>query len=71
LTYLFPAGAQRGTTAEITAVVNTGDDIWMAGLRITPDLDTIMYALAGINDTARGWGRAGETERISGELAGL
>ena len=51
-----PDGA-GGTTAELTAIVNTGDDIWLAGLRITPDLDTIMYALAGINDTERGWGR--------------
>ena len=63
-----PDGA-GGTTADITAIVNTGDDIWMDGLRITPDLDTIMYALAGINDTERGWGRRGETERISVELA--
>ncbi len=54
--------------AQLTAVVNTGDDLWLAGLRITPDLDTIMYALAGINDTARGWGRVGDTERVSAEL---
>jgi len=54
--------------AQLTAVVNTGDDLWLAGLRITPDLDTIMYTLAGINDTERGWGRVGETERVSGEL---
>jgi len=54
--------------ASLTAVVNTGDDLWLAGLRITPDLDTIMYTLAGINDTERGWGRVGETERVSGEL---
>ncbi len=57
-----------GTSAELTAIVNTGDDLWLAGLRITPDLDTIMYALAGINDTERGWGRVGETERVAGEL---
>jgi LPPG:FO 2-phospho-L-lactate transferase len=54
--------------ASLTAIVNTGDDLWLAGLRITPDLDTIMYALAGINDTQRGWGRVGDTERVSGEL---
>lgn len=54
---------------ELTAIVNTGDDAWVAGLRITPDLDSIMYALAGVNDTERGWGRAGETERVSAELA--
>ncbi len=53
---------------QITAVVNTGDDAWVAGLRITPDLDSIMYALAGVNDTVRGWGRTGETERVSAEL---
>ena len=55
--------------ARITAVVNTGDDMWLAGLRITPDLDTITYALAGVNDEQRGWGRIGETERVAGELA--
>ena len=54
--------------AELTAVVNTGDDMWLTGLRIAPDLDSIMYTLAGENDEARGWGRIGETERVSGEL---
>ena len=57
-----------GTTAEITAVVNTGDDMWLSGLRIAPDLDSIMYTLAGANDEVRGWGRVGETERVSAEL---
>ena len=55
--------------AELTAIVNTADDLWLAGLRITPDLDTILYTLAGLNDTQRGWGRVGETERVSAELA--
>ena len=54
--------------AEITAIVNTGDDMWLTGLRIAPDLDSIMYTLAGENDEQRGWGRVGETERVSGEL---
>ncbi|MFT4122262.1 MAG: 2-phospho-L-lactate transferase [Microbacteriaceae bacterium] len=54
---------------EITAIVNTGDDAWVAGLRIAPDLDTIMYRLAGVNDEERGWGRAGESERVSAELS--
>ncbi|CAN5487905.1 2-phospho-L-lactate transferase [soil metagenome] len=58
-----------GSTGELTAIVNTGDDLWLAGLRITPDLDTILYTLAGINDTGRGWGRVGETQRVSAELA--
>jgi LPPG:FO 2-phospho-L-lactate transferase len=62
-----PDGA-GGTTHTITAIVNTGDDMWLTGLRITPDLDSIMYTLAGANDEQRGWGRVGETERVSGEL---
>jgi len=55
--------------SEITAVVNTGDDMWLAGLRIAPDLDTITYALAGVNDEERGWGRVGESTRVSEEMA--
>jgi len=62
-----PDGA-GGTTVEITAVVNTGDDMWLTGLRISPDLDSIMYTLAGQNDEERGWGRVGESERVSAEL---
>jgi LPPG:FO 2-phospho-L-lactate transferase len=54
--------------SDLAAVVNTGDDMWLTGLRITPDLDSIMYALAGVNDTERGWGRVGESERVSAEL---
>jgi LPPG:FO 2-phospho-L-lactate transferase len=57
-----------GTTAAITVIVNTGDDLWLAGLRVTPDLDSLMYALGGVNDEARGWGRSGESERVSAEL---
>ena len=52
----------------ITAVVNVGDDMWLTGLRICPDLDSIMYTLAGENDEERGWGRVGESERVSSEL---
>ena len=63
----YPDGA-GGSTASITAVVNTGDDMWLSGVRIAPDLDSIMYTLAGENDEVRGWGRIGETERVSGEL---
>jgi LPPG:FO 2-phospho-L-lactate transferase len=54
--------------AEMTVVANTGDDVWIAGLRVTPDLDSLLYALAGVNDEGRGWGRAGETERVAAEL---
>lgn len=54
---------------EITAVVNVGDDIWLHGLRICPDLDTCMYTLGGGIDTERGWGLAGETWTVKQELA--
>ena len=54
--------------AQITAVVNVGDDMWLSGVRIAPDLDSIMYTLAGENDEVRGWGRVGESERVSAEL---
>lgn len=60
--------AARADGHTVTAIVNTGDDAWVAGVRIAPDLDTIMYTLAGQNDTTRGWGRVGETERVSAEL---
>lgn len=60
--------APDNSASTITAVVNTGDDMWLSGLRIAPDLDSIMYTLAGENDETRGWGRVGETERVSGEL---
>ena len=55
--------------AAITAVVNTGDDVTMHGLRICPDLDTVVYTLGGGIDEERGWGRAGETWTVKEELA--
>ena len=55
--------------AELTAVVNTGDDVTLHGLRICPDLDTVMYTLGGGIDPDRGWGRDGETWRVKEELA--
>lgn len=57
-----------GTEASVTVIVNTGDDLWLAGVRLMPDFDSLLYALAGVNDTERGWGRAGETERVAAEL---
>ncbi|GAB91067.1 LPPG--FO 2-phopspho-L-lactate transferase [Gordonia rhizosphera NBRC 16068] len=54
---------------EITAIVNVGDDAWMHGVRICPDLDTCMYTLGGGIDRERGWGRAGETWHAKEELA--
>jgi LPPG:FO 2-phospho-L-lactate transferase len=52
----------------VTAIVNTGDDVWLHGLRICPDLDTCMYTLGGGIDGERGWGRAGETWTVGEEL---
>jgi LPPG:FO 2-phospho-L-lactate transferase len=59
-----------GADADVTAVVNVGDDIWLHGLRICPDLDTCMYTLGGGIDPERGWGRKGETWVVRDELAG-
>jgi LPPG:FO 2-phospho-L-lactate transferase len=57
-----------GADADTTVVVNTGDDLWLSGVRLQPDVDSIVYALAGVNDTQRGWGRAGDSERVNEEL---
>jgi LPPG:FO 2-phospho-L-lactate transferase len=54
--------------AELTVVVNTGDDITLYGLRICPDLDTVMYTLGGAIDEQRGWGRLDETWQARAEL---
>ncbi|MCW2522123.1 MAG: domain protein containing protein [Frankiales bacterium] len=61
--------SSNGRSDEVTAIVNTGDDVTMHGLRICPDLDSVMYTLGGVIDTERGWGRAGETWRIKESLA--
>ena len=46
---------------DVTVVANVGDDLEVHGLHVSPDLDTLLYTLAGLGDTERGWGRAGET----------
>ena len=46
---------------DLTVIVNTGDDTWLYGLRICPDLDTIMYTLSGLVNKENGWGVAGDT----------
>ena len=55
--------------AEITAIINTGDDVTMHGLRICPDLDSVMYTLGDGIDPERGWGRRDETWRVKEQLA--
>ncbi|MEU3189996.1 2-phospho-L-lactate transferase [Streptomyces sp. NPDC006992] len=55
--------------AEITVVGNTGDDIHLFGLKVCPDLDTVMYTLGGGIHEEQGWGRADETFAVKEELA--
>jgi LPPG:FO 2-phospho-L-lactate transferase len=57
-----------GVPSVITAIVNTGDDVTLHGLRICPDLDSVMYTLGDGFDRDRGWGRRDESWRISEEL---
>ena len=64
-----PSADGPGSTVPVTVIANTGDDMWLTGLRICPDLDTIMYTLGGGVAEDQGWGRADETRRTSGEIA--
>ncbi|MEV4639159.1 2-phospho-L-lactate transferase [Actinoplanes sp. NPDC049548] len=59
----------RRIGADVTAVVNVGDDVRLHGLQICPDLDSVMYTLGGAADPERGWGRVGETWVVKEELA--
>ena len=56
---------------DLTVVANTGDDFEHLGLAISPDLDTLMYVLAGLDDPERGWGRRDETWTFMQALAAL
>jgi LPPG:FO 2-phospho-L-lactate transferase len=56
---------------ELLIVVNTGDDFVHVGLHISPDVDTVMYWLAGVNDQNRGWGLAGESWNFMAALGRL
>lgn len=56
---------------DLTVIVNTGDDTEVWGLAISPDLDTITYALAGLLDVSRGWGRRDETFHCREAMAAL
>jgi LPPG:FO 2-phospho-L-lactate transferase len=58
-----------GTDAEVIVVANTADDLWLHGLKICPDLDTVMYTLGDGIDPDRGWGRRDETWSVKEELA--
>ena len=66
-----PAGRLPGVAADatVTVVANTADDIWVHGLKVCPDLDTVMYTLGDGIDLERGWGRRDETWSAKDELA--
>ena len=66
---LLAALAERGEPADVTVVANTGDDLWLHGVRVCPDLDTLMYTLGGAVHEEQGWGRRDETSRVSADLA--
>jgi LPPG:FO 2-phospho-L-lactate transferase len=56
---------------DLSIIVNTGDDFQHLGLTIAPDLDSVIYALAGLSDSVRGWGRRDETWTFMEALKGL
>ncbi|MET3963003.1 LPPG:FO 2-phospho-L-lactate transferase [Marmoricola sp. OAE513] len=60
---------RTGSPTEVTVIANTGDDIWVHGLKVCPDLDTVMYTLGNGIDPERGWGRTDETWHAKEELA--
>ena len=55
----------------VTVVGNVGDDLEVLGVHVSPDLDSILYALAGVNDAKRGWGRADESWNALATVAEL
>ena len=70
---LWTALLALGGEIDLTLAVNTGEDLWIHGLRVCPDVDTVLYALSGRQDTERGWGVRNETWRCMqalGEIGG-
>ncbi len=61
--------AQVVAAERLTFIVNTGDDFWHLGLKICPDLDTLMYTLSGLVDPETGWGRANDSTAALQSLA--
>ena len=67
----FACGVQAALApGELTVIGNVGDDVEVLGLHVSPDLDSVLYALAGLNDEERGWGRAAETWNALASAAG-
>jgi LPPG:FO 2-phospho-L-lactate transferase len=69
LVALADAERDSATSSEVTVIGNTGDDITLFGLRICPDLDTVMYTLGGGINEKQGWGRTDETFAVKDELS--
>ncbi|MGN6132567.1 MAG: 2-phospho-L-lactate transferase [Nocardioidaceae bacterium] len=69
LLHLRRTTAPAGAESCVTVVANTADDLWLHGLKVCPDLDTVMYTLGGGIDDERGWGRTDETWHAMEELA--
>ncbi len=69
----FAAGVQNAlpNPADLTVIVNVGDDFTHFGLKICPDLDTVCYTLAGLENPVTGWGRQGESWRVMEAVAAL
>lgn len=68
---LAPALVDVLRPARLTIVANVGDDLTWLGMRVCPDVDSLLYALAGVWDADRGWGRRDETFRLRDELVRL
>jgi LPPG:FO 2-phospho-L-lactate transferase len=64
-------GLERLIGADLTVIVNTGDDFEHLGLHVSPDIDTVVYTLGGLSDLERGWGRAGESWNFMEALGAL
>src|SRR3954447_2917029 len=72
----YPLGAAHAPSGppepiELTVIGNTGDDITLFGLRVCPDIDTLLYTLGGGIHEGQGWGRADESHHLAEELAAL
>jgi LPPG:FO 2-phospho-L-lactate transferase len=70
-TYPLVADPDRPDPLELTVIGNTGDDITLFGLRVCPDIDTLLYTLGGGIHEGQGWGRADESHHLAEELAAL
>ena len=64
-------GLDRLISADLTVIVNTGDDFEHLGLHVSPDIDTVVYTLGGLSDLERGWGRADESWNFMEALGAL